>query len=241
MLHLDGVFSALRADAGMSPRRATFLFEQPKRKAKKLPLMPASLRLRLRATCGARAWAAPHNSLRAARFVQTNAASQFTKQLHSAVQLPAHALCASALAKGVEGEEAEIASLSHYRFDSCWRALIARQRLKTLKAPSTSTIHAGCWPPTALIPAFVPQSLADQGRAMFEGAQRPSFRPAPPVAGGRRLPAAKRRDGNLGIAFLLGYFALARQRKMPRPPGRDPVSDARHLTICRVARTALYQ
>ena len=40
---IDG-FSALRADAGMSPRRATFLFEQPKRKAKKLPLMPASLR-----------------------------------------------------------------------------------------------------------------------------------------------------------------------------------------------------
>ncbi len=37
-------FSALRADAGMPPRRATFLFEQPKRKAKKLPLLPASLR-----------------------------------------------------------------------------------------------------------------------------------------------------------------------------------------------------
>ena len=39
-----GALSALRADAGISPRRATFLFEQPKRKAKKLPLMPASLR-----------------------------------------------------------------------------------------------------------------------------------------------------------------------------------------------------
>ena len=36
--------SALRADAGISPRRATFLFEQPKRKAKKLPLLSASLR-----------------------------------------------------------------------------------------------------------------------------------------------------------------------------------------------------
>ena len=41
----------------------------------------------LRATCGARAWAAPRNLLRAARSVRTDAVSQFTRQLHSSMQL----------------------------------------------------------------------------------------------------------------------------------------------------------
>ena len=97
------MLSAPRADAGMSPRQATFLFEQPKRKAKKLPLMPASLRfvaLRSgqpavlgREVCGGTRYAL-------ARYALTAAANQFTKQLRSTVQLPPHALCSSAHSEG---------------------------------------------------------------------------------------------------------------------------------------------
>ena len=141
---------------GCAPGGAVpFIWRQMKGTKAKAPLLPASLRLRLRATCGARSWAAPHNSLRAARSVQTDAVSQFTWQLHSSMQLlsPRPALLGACKRGG--GPKYQIASLwasaAHdanalpllYEFDSCWRAPDKRQRLKTPKADSIKHLQCG--------------------------------------------------------------------------------------------------
>ena len=38
------------------------------------------------------------------------------------------------------------------------------------------------------------------------------------------LPGAKRRDADNRVAFSLGTYLLAKQKKVPRLPGRDPAS-----------------
>ena len=38
------------------------------------------------------------------------------------------------------------------------------------------------------------------------------------------LPGAKRRDADNRVAFSLGTCLLAKQKKVPRLPGRDPAS-----------------
>ena len=88
----------------VSPRQATHLSVAQKGGPKMRPCRPRPF-ASLRATCGARVRAIPHNSLRATRFVQTDAVSQFTVQLHSAVQLPSpHPVLLGAGRKGVESQ-----------------------------------------------------------------------------------------------------------------------------------------
>ena len=82
----------------------------------KAALLPASPSLRYGATCGARAWAAPRNALRAARYGQTDAVSQITKFGRSTA--PKHSPRSVRLGAGKRGGGG-IASLTNYCFDSC--------------------------------------------------------------------------------------------------------------------------
>ena len=74
-----------RAEAGMSPRRASpFLLGRQKKGTKeKATLLSVTPSLRYGATWGARSRGAPQNSLRAGRSAQTTAVSQFTKHARS--------------------------------------------------------------------------------------------------------------------------------------------------------------
>ena len=45
------------------------------------------------------------------------------------------------------------------------------------------------------------------------------------------LPGAKRRDADTRVAFSLGTYLLAKQKKVPRLPGRDPASVADDNTV----------
>jgi hypothetical protein len=67
--------------AGMCARRRTYLSLLRQRKVgqRKTTLLSVSPSLRYGATCDARSRGVPQNSLRAARYAQTTAASQFTK------------------------------------------------------------------------------------------------------------------------------------------------------------------
>ena len=142
--------SALRADAGMCARRRSHFHcaanESNQSKAAPAACVPLNFALAKfkRATCECSGVACTVKLTASQRLsVQTDTVSQSTKQLHSAVQLPAHALCSSAHAKGVGATNTGIASLwasaAHgadalllfYKFDSCWRAPDARQRLKS--------------------------------------------------------------------------------------------------------------
>ncbi|QHE86617.1 hypothetical protein F9K07_17800 [Hydrogenophaga sp. BPS33] len=55
---------------------------------------------------------------------------------------------------------------------------------------------------------------------MFESAKRASLRTSPRTPSSARNPAGARSSARLSF----GYFSLAKQRKVPRPPGRDPAS-----------------
>ena len=78
---LSGSVPLLRAEAGVcARRRSNFLLRRQEKVTKeKATLLRASPSLRYGATCDARSGGAPQNSLRAARSVQTAAASQCTK------------------------------------------------------------------------------------------------------------------------------------------------------------------
>ena len=51
-----------------------------------------------------------------------------------------------------------------------------------------------------------------------------SLRPTPPSASSARYPAGARYTARL----FFGYFLLAKQKKVPRPPGRNPACPANH-------------
>jgi len=63
------------------------------------------------------------------------------------------------------------------------------------------------------------QRLAEKGPRMFE---RSEFARTPPAASTAGCPVAKRRGRRQWGRLSFAYFSLAKQRKVGRPPGRNP-------------------
>ncbi len=92
----------------------------------------------------------------------------------------------------------------------------------------------GCSPPLWLCREA--QRQADQETRMSEPGGRVCAAPA--WREHRRLPRRSRGHRHQG-RLSFGYFALAKQRKVPRPPGRDPASHARANSSQRKAFNAI--
>jgi hypothetical protein len=76
--------------------------------------------------------------------------------------------------------------------------------------------------PCAVMRRRVAQGWADQGSRLFEA--KPSSSETPPRPSNAACP--KLCFGTTHSArFSFGYFSLAKQRKVPRPPGRDPANN----------------
>ncbi len=63
---------------------------------------------------------------------------------------------------------------------------------------------------------------AGSGPQLFERNAVERVLRTPAVIEHRRLPAAKRRDADSRGRLFFAYFLLAKQKKVSRPPGRDP-------------------
>jgi hypothetical protein len=69
------------------------------------------------------------------------------------------------------------------------------------------------------------QGFADQGSQLFE---RSEFCETPRNASTAGCPVAKRRGRRQWGRLFFGYFLLAKQKKVARPPGRHPASGSKH-------------
>ena len=195
----------------------------------------------LRATCDARSGGAPQNSLRAARSVQTTAASQCTKCVcpSSHARTPCPALLGTHRREPRERTSTRaIASLGP--------ACAARGACARERGPSEAMARRAVWMSGCLdvrlphpcwlrlrrggcgvsmgVAAPMPRALTRRGCLNEAAKQRSEFHGAPrnrPAAG---CPVATRRGRRLGVAFLLGTFLWRSKEQVPRPPGRDPAS-----------------
>jgi len=115
------------------------------------------------------------------------------------------------------------------RSDICtsFSALACATRLRTRQwGPNTKTknnkdalwrvlVGFGCSASQCRVAGLSSAAAGGSGRALFE---RSEFSPTPHDASSARNRAAALTSARLSF----GYFALAKQRKVPRPPGRDP-------------------
>ena len=212
-------------------RRSNFLLSRQEKVTKeKATLLRASPSLRYGATCDARSGGAPQNSLRAARSVQTAAASQCTK----CVCPPAHARppCPALLGTrrrepGERTSTRAIASLGPVSRAQAPRAAQARPsaamaRMDVRWVPFCACREAqgrGC----VRVPKDTRTSCTDSPQ-LFErsaaGAQR--VLRWHPLTEHRRLPAAQRRDAHSRVAFSLVTFSWRSKRKLLRRRAHTP-------------------
>jgi len=214
-------------------RRSNFLLLRQKKVTKeKATLLCVTPSLRCGATCGARSWGVPQNSLRAcgAPFKQLRQVS--SRRRVSCGTRPPHALRSSARTEGNPGGGHPYGP-SLRSAPSRGRKRLALRRLG--RAQRWPVWLLGCSFPTPIwlrlrrggcgvagVPQDTPASLTDSPW-LFErraaGAKRvPRRTPQPPRR--RFAPKGSQTVGRLSF----GYVSLAKQRKVPRPPGRDPAS-----------------
>ena len=209
--------------AGISPRRARYFSLLRQRKVPKRKATPSlrPLRCATGQTCGgALAGCAVELALLLRSVARTATASQITKHgrtgAHATPQPPRRRRSQ----QGVNSQTAirVVAALDPKKAAPCARRLRPQHRAERSNGPS------GCWAPTPLCMRRGAQRPADQGSRLSErsAAQRVRARPrwtrAPQVA--RSEAQGRRQWGRLSF----GYFSLAKQRKVPRPPGRNPGS-----------------
>ena len=73
-------------------------------------------------------------------------------------------------------------------------------------------------------PQSAPTSCSDSRQLFDRSAQREGSSAAQPMTEHHRLPRSAAKGTLAEGRLSFGYFALAKQRKAPRPPGRDPAS-----------------
>ena len=148
------------------------------------------------------------------RSVQTTTASQLTKRVCPAAHPPPRALRAPGASRR-GGEQTAIRAVAAL-------GLAVAARSACVLGAERSEGPSGC--PIPRVPFTMrrgAQRPADQGSRLSE---RSEFERDPAGREHRRLPAAKRRGRRQQGRLSFGYVSLAKQRKVPRPPGRDPAS-----------------
>ena len=222
-------------------RRSNFLLRRQEKVTKeKATLLRASPSLRYGATCDARSGGAPQNSLRAARSVQTAAASQCTK----CVCPSAHARTPCPALLGTRRREPKTDIHTGHCFATL-RSAPSRGRMrhalrKLGRAQRWPVWLFGCWmfgsPPLLAAPAAgrlrggtrvgarVLRELTRRGCLNEAATQRSEFHGAPRNRHAAGLPLRTAKGSQTGGRLSFGSFSLAKQRKVPRPPGRLPAS-----------------
>ena len=208
--------------AGICARRRTYLSLLRQRKVgqRKTTLLSVSPSLRYGATCDARSRGVPQNSLRAARYAQTTAASQFTKAgVLRRQPAPRPALLGTARREG--GTVRAIAALGLVRGASSAGPSAAMARVG-LFTPLWLRLGRGACGVSVGVAAPTHRCLtcrgclngAPQARSEFCGT--PRKRPDP----GLPRSAAKGSQTWGRVLCLLSCTS----KKGGRPPGRDPAS-----------------
>ena len=213
----------LRAGAGCSPRRATYflLLRQKKVSKEKATPLSASLRfasgnLRCSRPAGSRS-----NSLRCASLRQSRALIRWP-------------LCSSAHTEGCGSGTAvrAIASLgpnSSAQVPRAGRCSVRVERSDDpngclavhplLAAPAAGRLRGG-----TRVGARVLRDLTRRGCPSGAAQQQSEFHGAPRKRTVAGLPRSAAQGSQTGGRLSFGYFSLAKQRKVPRPPGRNPGS-----------------
>ncbi len=189
---------------------------------------PASSRLR----------GAPWNSLCAARAAQTATASQFTR--HGRCDAHAHPATAPPQAQPAGGGQPNIHSghrCARLGPRSAWRLRPRRRAERSdgpcglrvfnplLAAPAAGCLRGGMRAPARMLRELtrrVCPNGAPQARSELRGAPRKR-----PDAG---LPRSEAQGSQTEGRLSFAYFSLAKQRKVSRPPGRDPAPALRKST-----------
>ncbi len=225
-------------------QRTHFLLLRQKKVSKeKAPPSLRPLRCRYganlrRGACGV----PPQNSLRAARFVRTAAASQSTRHARAGAQAhPANAP-PQAQPAGVGTRTRAIASLGPHRARFALRrqqcAVRSQDRAKRSDGPTVSPLPSVRAEKRRAAGACVCRRThalrALTCRSMFErSAQRAVSSAAAPADRASQV-ARSAAEGHAQQGRLsFGYFSLAKQRKVPRPPGRDPAPGSNLLAEAR--------
>ena len=212
----------MRCRPGFRPGgRPTFLCAQESRQRKRpqvcdpfaaLRGKPASRVLR----------GAPQNSLRAARFVQTTAASQSTKRVHAALHAPPRKPRAAGAATGGNSERA-IASLGPAHAARSARALGAERSDGPLgfHHPSARAEERRAWGGRMHRRMHALRALTHCGCLNGAAQQRSEFRSAAPRLSTAGCPEAKRRGhAKWGRLSLVPFFGET--KKGTAPPGAHP-------------------
>ena len=207
--------------AGSRPgRRGTFLcFAKEKYPKERRPCCPCPC-ASLRATCGARSRGVPQNSLRAARFVQTTAASQSTKH----ARCDAHARpapCAPRHGQKGVGTTRAIAALGPAKGAPRAGPSAAMARLGLFN-PLGLRLGRGACGVGMRVEARMHRPLACRGcmngapQARSEFCGTPRKRPDP------GLPRSAAKGSQTWGRLFFAYFLLAKQKKVSAPPGAYP-------------------
>ena len=210
-------------------RRSNFLLLRQKKVTKeKAPPSLRPLRFATGQTCvGAVAGCAVELALLLRSAARTATASQITKHARSDARATPQPPRRRRSQQGVNTQTAirVFAALDPACAAPCSRRLHPQQRAERSNGPRGGL---AVWLPHPLCMRRGAQRPADQGSRLSErsAAQRVRARPrwtrAPQVA--RSEAQGRRQWGRLSF----GYFSLAKQRKVPRPPGRQPGSRRAH-------------
>ncbi len=210
-------------------RRSNFLLRRQEKVTKeKATLLRASPSLRYGATCDARSGGAPQNSLRAARSVQTAAASQCTKcvcpSAHARTPCPA-LLGTRRREPGERTSIRAIAALGPVSRAQAPRAAqtgpsaaMARVDVRLSKpllaAPAAGRLRGG-----TRVGARVLRELTRRGCLNEAATQRSEFHGAPRNRHAAGLPLRTAKGSQTGGRLFFGDFLLAKQKKVTRTPG----------------------
>ena len=233
---LLGSVPLMRPSAGMCARRRTFFScVAKKRRQKKATPLSASPALRYGATCGARGQGALRNSLRAcgAPLKQPQRVSSRSACVLRHTRHPAR--CAPRRIQRGWGTDIHTGHrFARPRFTGASASRCA-DWVERSEDPCGCSAVLGCPPPVAApaagrlwggmgVEAPMLRHLTRRGCPSGAAQQQSEFHGAPrnrPAAG---LPLRSAKGSQTWGRLSFGYFSLAKQRKVPRPPGRTPGS-----------------
>ena len=212
-----------RAGAGLSPRRAThfLLLRQKKVSKEKATPLSASLRfasgnLRCSRPAGSRSNSLRFTTLRQSRALirwplrssahtEGSGSRTATRAIASlGPVLWAQAPCAGRSIFGVERSDDPNGCLDVHPL---------------LAAPAAGRLRGG-----TRVGARVLRDLTRRGCPSGAAQQQSEFHGAPRKRTAAGLPRSAAQGSQTGGRLSFGYFSLAKQRKVPRPPGRNPGS-----------------
>ena len=214
-----------RSGAGVcARRRSNFLLSRQEKVTKeKATLLRASPSLRYGATCDARSGGAPQNSLRAARSVQTTAASQCTKcvcpSAHARTPCPAllgtrrreprERTSIRAIAALGPVSRAQAPRAAKARPSAAMARVDVRLSKPLLAAPAAGRLRGG-----TRVGARVLRDLTRRSCPSGARQRKASSTAHPATAPTQVCPFAQRRGRRLGVAFSLVTFFWRSKRKL---------------------------